>query len=86
MTRREFVGGMIASGSAAAFPHCAFASAQPNLRFGVLSDVHIGGKPDAAARVERALRWFASKDVDAVLCPGDIAHSGHIGEIGRAHV
>ncbi len=81
LTRREFVGGMIASGSAAAFPHCAFASAQPNLRFGVASDIHIGGKPDAAARVEKALRWFASKDVDAVLCPGDIAHSGHIREL-----
>ena len=81
LTRREFVGGMIASGSAAAFPHCAFASAQPNLRFGVASDIHIGGKPDAAERAERVLRWFASEKVDAVLCPGDIAHSGNIREL-----
>ena len=82
VTRRSFVGGMLAAGGAAAFPRCVFAdAARPNLRFGVLSDVHIGGKPDAVARVEKALRWFASKDVDAVLCPGDIAHSGHIGEL-----
>ena len=46
-----------------------------------MSDVHIGGKPDAAERAEKALRWFASKGVDAVLCPGDIAHSGLIGEL-----
>ena len=81
LTRREFVGGMIASGSAAAFPHCAFASAQPNLRFGVASDIHIGGKKDAEATTERVLRWFASQNVDAVLCPGDIAHSGNIREL-----
>ena len=54
---------------------------EPNLRFGVLSDIHIGGKKDAAARAEKALRWLASKDVDAVLCPGDIAHSGLIREL-----
>ena len=77
LTRREFVGGMIASGSAAAFPHCAFASAQPNLRFGVASDIHIGGKKDAEATTERVLRWFASQNVDAVLCPGDIALGQH---------
>ena len=81
LTRREFVGGMIASGSAAAFPHCAFASAQPNLRFGVASDIHIGGKPDAAERAEKVLRWFVSENVDAVLCPGDIAHAGNIREL-----
>ena len=53
----------------------------PNLRFGVVSDIHIGGKPDAVEQLEKAFRWFASKNVDAVLCPGDIAHSGHIREL-----
>ena len=81
LTRRGFVGGMVASGSAAALPIGAFAAAKPDLRFGVMSDIHIGGKPDAAVRVEKALRWFASKGVDAVLCPGDIAHSGNIREL-----
>ena len=81
-TRRSFVGGMLAAGGAAAFPRFALAdAARPNLRFGVASDIHIGGKPDAAERAEKALRWFASKGVDAVLCPGDIAHSGNISEL-----
>jgi len=53
----------------------------PRMVFGVMSDVHIGGKPDAVERVEKALGWFASRNVDAVLCPGDIAHSGLIGEL-----
>ena len=53
----------------------------PNLRFGVVSDIHIGGKSDAVEQLEKVLRWFASQNVDAVLCPGDIAHSGHIREL-----
>ena len=78
-TRRAFVGGALAAFGGGAFGACA--SARPRLTFGVVSDVHIGGKPDAAATLERALRWFASKNVDAVLCPGDIAHSGLISEL-----
>ena len=54
---------------------------QPDLRFGVMSDVHIGGKADAAETLEKVLRWFASENVDAVLCSGDIAHSGLISEL-----
>ena len=48
-----------------------------------MSDVHIGGKPDAVATLEKALRWFAAENVDAVLCPGDIAHSGLIDELEK---
>lgn len=43
--------------------------------------VHIGGKPDAAVKLEKALRWLAAAHVDAVLFPGDIANSGLIGEL-----
>ena len=56
-------------------------AASPHLSFGVVSDIHIGGKPDAAQQLEKVLRWFASERVDAVLCPGDIAHSGNIREL-----
>ena len=81
VSRRRFVGGalalaMVGRGSAGRL-------ALPNLRFGVLSDVHIGGKPGAEATAEKALRWFASENVDAVLCPGDIAHSGLIEELEK---
>ena len=82
VTRRGFVGGALAFGTCGAFGAVSPAvGAAPRLRFGVMSDVHIGGKPDAAARAEKVLRWFAAKDVDAVLCPGDIAHSGLISEL-----
>ena len=92
LTRRSFAGGAMAFGMVGgaargrASPRAEsgelkFVPPKPNLRFGVASDIHIGGKPDAAKRAEKVLRWFASKGVDAVLCPGDIAHSGNIREL-----
>ena len=83
ISRRDFFGGVMAAGGAAVLPLGAFAAAEPKLRFGVVSDVHIGGKPDAVEQLEKVLRWFASRDVDAVLCPGDIAHSGLIGDLEK---
>ena len=80
VSRREFVGGALALGACGAFGATAVGAA-PRLRFGVMSDVHIGGKPDAAETLEKALRWFAAENVDAVLCAGDIAHSGLIKEL-----
>ena len=87
ITRRGFVGGALAFGALAS-PRFSVAmgaakSVFPNLRFGVVSDVHIGGKPDAEQQLEKVLRWFASQNVDAVLCPGDIAHSGLIDELEK---
>ena len=80
VSRRGFVGGALAFGAFGAF---GASGAEPRLKFGVMSDVHIGSKPDAEATAEKALRWLASENVDAVLCPGDIAHSGLIGELER---
>ena len=45
--------------------------------------MHIGGKPDAVETTEKVLRWFASENVDAVLCAGDVAHSGLISELEK---
>ena len=83
ISRRGFVGGALAFGAVGggAAGVRALPLATPNLRFGVVSDIHIGGKPDAAQQLEKVLRWFASERVDAVLCPGDIAHSGNIREL-----
>lgn len=54
----------------------------PNpLTFGVVSDIHIGYKPETSSFLENALRWLAAQNVDAVLCPGDLSHSGLISEI-----
>ena len=88
ITRRDFIGGALAfcMGGPASLPAADWieaSSPKPNLRFGVLSDVHIGGKKDAEATAEKVLRYFASENVDAVLCPGDIAHSGLVGELEK---
>ncbi len=81
VSRRTFVGGALAAFGGGAFG--ARRDAKPRLTFGVVSDVHIGGKPDAMATLEKVLLWFASKNVDAVLCPGDIAHSGLISDLEK---
>ena len=84
ISRRCFVGGSLATMAGMAFRSLgANKNAAPRLTFGVVSDLHIGGKPDAVEQTEKALRWFVSKNVDAVLCPGDIAHSGCIGEMEK---
>ena len=77
-TRRGFVCGALAFGVAGG-PKLI----PPKLRFGVVSDIHIGGKPDAEQQLETVLRWFHAENVDAVLCPGDIAHSGLIDELEK---
>ena len=84
ISRRGFVGGALAFGTLGG-PRLVAAkdAAIPKLRFGVVSDIHIGGKPDAEAQLEKVLRWFAGKNVDAVLCPGDIAHSGLISDLEK---
>ena len=78
VSRRGFVGGALAFGALGAY-----GKTVPRLRFGVASDIHIGGKPDAEAQLEKVLRWFRAQNVDAVLCPGDIAHSGLIDELEK---
>lgn len=62
----------------------------PLLRFGVASDVHIvkdwgdansRGLADQERHLERALRWFDSLGADAVVFPGDMAHTGRVSEL-----
>ena len=43
----------------------------PNLRVGILSDVHVDSERPAS-NLERALRYFDSRKVDAVLIAGDL--------------
>ena len=84
ISRRGFVGGALAFGTLGGPRLVASKDTAPSkLRFGVVNDIHIGGKPDAETQLEKVLRWFASKDVDAVLCPGDIAHSGLIQDLEK---
>lgn len=50
--------------------------AERKLRFGVVSDVHIGGRTTAATRLELALRWLEAHGAEAVVFTGDLTHSG----------
>lgn len=74
------MGGIAAVGGLCAIPALDDALG-PRLRFGVVSDVHIGGRKEAPLRLAFALRWLRARGVDAVLFPGDIAHTGRISQM-----
>ena len=91
MDRREFIG--MAAGAAVLPSRAAPEAAKGRppakgrlLRFGVLSDVHISLYSNSqqsyqAVHMEKALRWFDSQGVDAVVFPGDMIHSGIVSEM-----
>ena len=86
INRRDFLGGAFAACGGLILPTDAFADGMPNLRFGVVSDVHIGAETtehavDTPKRLEKALRWFDTQHVDAIMVPGDIAHAGLISQL-----
>lgn len=88
LSRREMLGGAFAAFGGLLLPAGTFPSGTPKLKFGVLSDVHIGADQsghhaDTETRLDKALRWLDEQKVDAVMVPGDIAHSGLIGELRR---
>ena len=76
--RRAFLGSGLATLGGVLVPRAVWAAETPRLRFGVITDVHIGGRKEAPQRLETALRWLDARDVDAVLCCGDVAHTGQI--------
>lgn len=45
---------------------------EPNLRFGVLSDIHVQGFPEGTTYFRKALEWFDQQKVDAVAVSGDL--------------
>ena len=89
ITRRFFIGGAAVFG---AFGGLRLVGApnfrrdgKPNLRFGVVSDIHIryidrDGKEaqgwGSNATFHRALEWFRAQNVDAVVIAGDMADYG----------
>ena len=63
---------------------------EPEIRFGVLGDVHIDqrhfGEPgggSSVAKFRRALRYFDSRAADGVVICGDLTHDGGIAELKR---
>ena len=78
-SRRSFIGGIAALG--AVRPLASFASTEPLLRMGVLSDIHLQCKPGSERTFLKALRYFRSRGADAVMIAGDIANTGRIAEL-----
>ncbi|MDO5318975.1 MAG: metallophosphoesterase [bacterium] len=89
LSRRGFL--LEACGCAAAFgfgrafavPSGAASSGRPNLRFGLLSDVHIS-TPKGANGCEtflEALKYFRDRNADAVVIAGDLTNNSFIEEL-----
>ena len=99
ISRRFFIGGAASFG---AFGGCRFlnsnnfrAGGTPNVRFGVISDIHItkvGADEKMAANgnnltFKHTLEWFRDQNVDAVMIAGDMADKGtdeHIMAVAQA--
>ena len=77
-TRRFFLGtGLAFAGRLAAFGEEA---PRPNLKVGVISDVHLHPKPSwnvtTPEMFAKVLKWYRDQDVDAVMCSGDMTETG----------
>lgn len=84
LTRRDFVAGIGASGGVrlwGAMPGSSLGD-RPNLRFGVLSDLHVrvtkddNGTSGGTETFEHALEYFRERAVDAVMIAGDLSDLG----------
>jgi len=76
MTRRGFIGSAAAFAAMRGFSAVdAVLGGKPNLKFGVLSDVHITSW-ESADLFRKALRYFREQGVDAVVIPGDMTQAG----------
>ena len=75
-SRRHFLGGLAASmaltGKAGPWW---FGRKAPNLRFGVISDIHVT-TPESTAKFRRALAYFRDRGADAVMVAGDLTDWG----------
>lgn len=85
VSRREFVGNVLAAFGGLILPADAFgAGGKPLLRLGVISDIHLGSESkDVDQALEKALRYYDVAGAEAILVPGDTAHSGLISEMER---
>ena len=62
----------------------AFAADDGNLRFGVVSDVHLWERPGSEKYLERAFVWFRDQGADGVMIAGDTATQGRIAQLKLA--
>ena len=72
-SRRDFIGTAAAWGAWSALPALAVPETKPVLRFGFMTDTHVGKTVASCARVRQALELFREKGVELVINGGDIA-------------
>ncbi len=77
VNRRSFIGGALAFASLAGCRSFLASRGRPNVSFGAISDIHLT-VPESTAMLERALRYFRSRGVDAVMISGDLSDWGLI--------
>lgn len=75
LTRKNFLGGLMAGAGLVGCRSIGFFSEVPRLTFGVVSDLHVT-TPESTAVFRRALRYFRRRGADAVMVPGDLSDWG----------
>ena len=86
LNRRDFLKNACAAAAASGLPTVVRGAASPDLRLGLLSDIHIsiGPKTDpvkATATFRHALEYFRDRHVDGVLVSGDLTDAGLVTEL-----
>ena len=84
-SRRAFIGAggafaLLNGGCAFRAPSRLFGGGGANIRFGVISDVHIQ-KPGDEEHLLKALEFFRERGADGVMVAGDIADQGRISQL-----
>ena len=84
-SRRAFIGAggafaLLNGGCAFRAPSRLFGGGGANIRFGVISDVHIQ-KPGDEEHLLKALEFFRERGADGVVVAGDIADQGRVWEL-----
>ena len=86
LSRRGFFGSMgafsLLAGTRLARAEATALSGEPDVRFGVLSDVHLRNPGDEDTLV-KAFEYFRDRGADGVIIAGDIADNGRISQLQR---
>ena len=74
-SRRSFISSASALAALGGCRSLGLCGGKPNLKFGVISDIHVT-TPDSTAEFERALEYFRDRKADAVMVCGDLTDWG----------
>ena len=75
LSRRSFLGGAAALAGVGGCRSLGICGPKPNIKFGVISDIHVT-TPESSALFVRTLEYFRDCKVDAVLVAGDLTDWG----------